>query len=110
MRTIKSSREFDSIFRESRRYSTPLITALIRNTPEGRGHEGRVAFVAGKRIGGAVIRNRSKRVMREAVRRSAIQWPGHDVLLIANARTGLSAVRELDEALAQITRRSGVGA
>lgn len=110
MRTIKSSREFDSIFRESRRYSTSLITALIRNTPEGRGRGGRVAFVAGKRIGGAVVRNRSKRVMREAVQRSSMQWPGRDVLLIANARTGLSTCQELDEALAQLARRFGVGA
>ena len=54
MSTIKSSREIDSIFRDSRRVAHPLVIALIAKTPEGRGHNGRVAFIAGKKLGPAV--------------------------------------------------------
>lgn len=108
MSTIKSSREIDTAFREARRVKHPLVTLLISATPEGRGPEGRVAFIAGKRLGGAVFRNRSKRVMREAVRRTGGPWPGHDILLLANARTATAPARQLDQAVRELLRR-GVG-
>ena len=86
--TIKSSREIDSIFRDSRRVAHPLVIALIAKTPEGRGHDGRVAFIAGKKLGPAVQRNRAKRVLREAARAAGGPWPGFDVALIATRKTG----------------------
>ena len=75
MTTIKSSREIDMVFRTATRVAHPLLIALIAQTPEGRGPQGRVAFIAGKRLGGAVLRNRSRRVLREAARRAGAPWP-----------------------------------
>jgi len=103
--TIKSSREIDSIFRDSKRVAHPLVTALIASTPEGRGREGRVAFIAGKRLGNAVVRNRSKRVLRAAARRAGAPWPGHDVLLISSAQTRTAAPDDLDRAIARLSSR-----
>lgn len=108
MGTIKSSREIDRIFRESQRINTPLLVALISKTPEGRGRDGRVAFIAGKRLGPAVTRNRAKRVMREAARRAGAPWPGGDVVLMARRDTGSSSPEQLDSALAKIITRAGV--
>lgn len=54
MSTIKSSREIDTIFRTATRVAHPLLIALIAQTPEGRGPSGRVAFIAGKKLGNAV--------------------------------------------------------
>jgi len=105
--TIKSTREIDEIFRESRRVGGAIVTALIKDTPEGRGRSGRVAFVAGKRIGNAVFRNRAKRVMRAAVSRCGAPWPGYDVVLIASKATGAAASAELDRALQRISARLG---
>ena len=42
----------------------------MRFVRRGDEPEKRVAFVAGKRLGGAVVRNRAKRLMREALRRN----------------------------------------
>jgi len=106
MSTIKSSREIDSIFRDSRRVAHPLVIALIAKTPEGRGPGGRVAFVAGKRLGNAVTRNRSKRVLRAAARRAGAPWPGHDVVLIATVRTKTATEGDLDKALARLVARA----
>lgn len=44
---------------------------------------GRVAYLAGKRLGVAPKRNRAKRVLREAARLEGAPWPGFRVVLIA---------------------------
>ena len=105
MSTIKSAREIDGIFRSSMRVSDPLLIALVAKTPEGRGHDGRVAFIAGKRLGGAVVRNRSKRVLRAALRASDGPWRGFDVLLIATPRTAGSASDQLAPAIRKLEHR-----
>jgi ribonuclease P protein component len=97
--TIKSSREIDAIFRAARRAAHPLLIALVTPTPKERGLSGRVAFVAGKKLGGAVDRNRCRRVMRESVRRCGGPWPGWDVVLIARPPVARVACSELDNAL-----------
>jgi len=105
MGTIKSSREIDTVFREAKRSAHPLIIVLATQTPEGRGRTGRVAFIAGKKLGNAVVRNRSKRVLREAARRCRGPWDGYDVLLIARPATRDAEWEALDAAvLAQLAK------
>lgn len=106
MRTIRSSREIEGMFREGARFSHPLLLALIRNRPDERGPEGRVAFVAGKKLGNAVIRNRSKRVLRAAVRRAGGPWQGADVVLIARPGTATAPPGRLDEAVRALAQRA----
>ena len=108
MRTIKSSREIDLVFRTAARVAHPLLTVLIGQTPEGRGRQGRVVFIAGKKLGSAVVRNRSRRVLREAIRRAGAPWPGHDVALIARSGTGAADSRSLDRALEDVLKRAGL--
>ncbi len=64
--TIRSSREIDRVFREGARSSSRILVVLALPTPNERGPLGRVAFVAGTKLGGAVVRNRTKRRLREA--------------------------------------------
>jgi len=45
----------------------------------------RVAVIAGKRVGGAVERNRARRVLREAWRQAAHNVTGSDAVLVARA-------------------------
>lgn len=106
--TIKSSREIQMVFADAKRVAHPCVIALIAATPEGRGQSGRVAFVAGKKLGNAVVRNRSKRVLREAVRRAGGPWAGLDVVLVAREATATAAAPILDRALADVLSRAGV--
>jgi ribonuclease P protein component len=108
MLTIKSSREIDTVFREAKRAAHPLIIVLAAQTPEGRGLSGRVAFIAGKKLGNAVVRNRSKRVLRETTRRCGGPWVGYDALLIARAGTRLAAQDDLDSALRSQLSKLGI--
>jgi ribonuclease P protein component len=59
----------------------PIVIRVLPNSLE-RPHN-RYAFVAGKRVGKSVERNRAKRLCREAIRFHHPQLrPGHDLVLI----------------------------
>lgn len=72
------------------------------------GDPGRVAFVAAKRLGCAVVRNRSKRVLREAARALRLPVEGCDVILFATPRTRTAHPEEMIEALKSLLKRAGV--
>lgn len=107
MRTIKSSADIERLFRSGERLPHRLVVALIARTPEGRGPGGRVAFVAGKKLGGAVRRNRAKRVLRHAALRAGAPWAGLDVALVARAGVGAAVPAQVDEALKAVAERAG---
>ena len=63
---------------------------MVQAVDRGDGREAiGVGFTATRRIGGAVVRNRAKRRLREAARRLVPLHgrPGHDYVLIARAGT-----------------------
>jgi ribonuclease P protein component len=106
--TLTSSSEIDALFKTGRRGGTELLVVLKIQTPQGRGPEGRVLFVAGKKLGDAVMRNRCKRVMREAVRRAGGPWHGSDVAVMARAGIATASPAAIDASLAEGLRRAGV--
>lgn len=108
MRTLKAPSEIDALFKSGRRGSTDLIVVLSATTPTRRGPEGRVVFVAGKKLGGAVMRNRCKRVLREAVRRAGGPWPGMDVALVSRAGVAVAPPAAIDASLRAGLRKAGV--
>lgn len=108
MSTIKSNKEVDRLFKEGKRVSHPLVVTLISETPEKRDLYGRVAFVAGKKLGNAVFRNRCRRVLRETVRRLGGPWPGYDIVLISRRDTATASPESLDRALKRNLIKAGV--
>jgi ribonuclease P protein component len=56
-------------------------------------------FVAGRKMGNAVMRNRCKRVMREACRRAEGPWAGQDVALVSRSGMAVAPPAAIDEAL-----------
>jgi ribonuclease P protein component len=69
----------------------------------------RFAVAAGKRLGGAVVRNRIKRRLREAIRQVYPQLaPGYDVIVIARAPIIEAEVTQVAAALSEALRRARV--
>lgn len=71
-----------------------------------------VGFLAGRRVGGAVTRNRAKRVLREAFRTSDVDLSGIETLVfIATERTGAVPFAEIrravDTALREASDQAG---
>jgi len=90
--TLKRRAEFVGI-RGGGRWSTQILVLEAKprvQTREGKGglvDDPRFGFTVTKKIGGAVVRNRVRRRLKEAVRALApgLARPGHDYVLIARA-------------------------
>jgi ribonuclease P protein component len=116
---LKSATDFERVRRDGRSHAHPLVVLVARqrgpaeltvrlpggaSRPEPRP---RLGFVAGRAVGGAVDRNRAKRLLREAARALAAQMaPGWDVLLIARRPLAEAHLAETQAALHQLLRRA----
>lgn len=107
MQTIKSRSDFERVYTEGRRYNHPLMRMVIVDSVS-EGGPGRVAFAAPKRLGNAVWRNRSKRVMRECARAVGVPVAGKDIILFATRGTATASADSLIQALQGLCRRAGV--
>ena len=105
METIKSKKEFEEVFSGGSRANHPLVRITYMERCDGGG---KVAFVAAKRLGNAVYRNRCKRLLREAARMSALPVDGWSIILFSTRRTHESSPAEIAAALGKLLRRSGV--
>lgn len=84
---IKSSTEVSRVFTQGKRLNAHSLTLLVYESEEQHGHGGRVAFIAGKKLGCAVWRNRAKRRLRAVCRELGGPWEGHDVVFMARRST-----------------------
>lgn len=107
MRTIKSKRDFEQVFTRGRRFNHPLVRMIVCRS-QGEGDVGRVAFAAPKRIGNAVVRNRSKRVLRETARACGFPCQGYDIILFATPKTKDATPQDMTAALNKLCRRAGI--
>ena len=85
---LSRSRDFDAVYRRGRSVSTRYLVLywFPREEPDG---EPRLGLAVPKSVGGAVVRNRVKRQLRETWRELAGRArPGHDYVLVA--RPGLA--------------------
>ena len=69
----------------------------------------RAAWVTGRRVGGAVARNRARRLLREAWRRLASRVAaGYELVLVARDSFGEAKASDVVEEVEGLLRRAGV--
>jgi len=96
--------------RDGTRFAAPtlVLQAIRREEAEAAREIARFGFTATKSLGGAVVRNRARRRLKEAVRLVAPKHatPGYDYVLIARAgtvqRPFAEIARDLERALAKV--------
>ncbi|MBA2506912.1 MAG: ribonuclease P protein component [Thermoleophilaceae bacterium] len=113
-RRLSRSAEFDRVYREGRSHTTRYLVVYSFPRPESA-QPARLGVSVGRKVGGAVERNRVKRLLRNAFWNSSDQLPGgHDFVLVARPDIGELArergERGVTEALGDLLREAGMAA
>ena len=103
-RRISGQKRHSQIHREGSSAANRLL--VIRYLANGLGHS-RFAYVVSKRIGNAVVRNRVRRRLREAVRVRSLNG-GWDAVFIGRRGIERATFREVDRAVENLLKRSRI--
>jgi ribonuclease P protein component len=105
---LSRSAEFERVYRHGR--STANRHLVLYSFPNPAVELPRVGLSVSRKVGGAVERNKVKRLLREALDKSELQ-PGHDLVVVARPEALALAEREglagVQGALAELLQRAG---
>ena len=109
VRRLRARSEFDRVFRKGRRLGGRFF--LVIALPNERSQH-RLGLAVSRKIGGAVTRNRARRLLRESIRRlPPPAGPGFDLVVVARAeiagRTQSEVDGELRGRIRHLADRSG---
>ena len=104
--TLKKNSDFRRLYARGMSAVTPYLALYARKNRLG---VSRCGFTVSTKLGGAVVRNRVRRRLREIVRLNApLMRPGYDVVLVARSRAVGCEYRRLEAAYLTACRKLGL--
>jgi ribonuclease P protein component len=101
---LSSGSRISEIHQNGRSAANNLL--VFRVLPNGS-DQSRFCFIAGKRVGNAVVRNKIKRRLREVVRNTPTR-PGWDTVIIARRGAEEAGFNGLEKAVHNLMRRTKI--
>lgn len=107
LRRLTLPSEFDRVRKEGRSERGALLILGVLQSPDR--HLLRAGFVTSKRIGGAVIRNRVRRRLREIFRKHQSNLPADLwIVIIARPKAARATSRELEDEWLRLAKRTSI--
>ena len=101
---LRRTRDFDAVFKRGQAWHNELL--VLRSLPNALDHN-RYGFVTSKRLGGAVVRNRVRRRLRESVRVLPAR-PGWDIVVSAKTPAAGATFQQLNSSVVDLLSRAGI--
>jgi ribonuclease P protein component len=110
---LSRSAEFERVYRHGRSIANRHL--VLYTFPNADAQRPRLGLSVSRKVGGAVQRNKVKRLLREAFTRAEGElMPGHDVVVVARPPAGELAEREgfagVDASLEELIGKAGLRA
>lgn len=102
---LRNTRQFNVVYKSGKSVVTKLMVMYyVRNNLETN----RVGYSVSKKVGKSVIRNRVKRLMKEAYRLNfSSKKIGYDIVFIARVRMNSSTYVETEKTMKYLLKRLG---
>ena len=105
-RILRRQRDFDRVYRKGKSVGSRYVVVftLKNHLPYTR-----TAFLASKKVGNSVQRNRARRLMKESMRLTEIELPsGYDFVFIARNTIADAKCPQVRKSLENALKRTGV--
>ena len=103
---LKKNKDFKIVFQKGKSGPSRNTVIYFRKNNLGRT---RVGFSVSKRLGGAVVRNRIKRVLRESIRKQYFRiLPGVDLIFIARGPIKEIKSSQIEQSLVKLMEKHGL--
>lgn len=103
---LRKNKNYQFVYRVGKSYANKMaVLYVLKNSSQ----QHRIGFVTGKRLGGAVIRNRVKRLFKEAFRLNQAKLaPGCDLVVIGRAPVVGQSQAAVTQSLMDLCRKAKV--
>lgn len=103
---LRKKSDFDLIYKNGKSIGDRFIVLFFR---ENGLNLNRTGFLASKKVGNSVKRNRARRLMRECYRNIAYKLPeGYDFIMIARNTINGRKCQEVEKSMASSFKRAGL--
>ncbi|MGI6212166.1 MAG: ribonuclease P protein component [Anaerovoracaceae bacterium] len=103
---LRNQKDFDAVYRKGKSAANRYIVIFYRKNRLGYTRTG---YLASKKIGNSVMRNRARRLMKEAFRTSGLTLPdGYDFVIIARKPITEAKCQDVRKSLNSVLKRTGV--
>lgn len=99
---LRRRKDFDAVFRRGRSWNNDLL--VLRTLANDLDHN-RFGFVTSKRVGRAVVRNKVRRLLSEAVRGQPLK-AGWDVVISAKTSAAQANFHEINRAVIDLLAKA----